>query len=114
VNKDLRTQLERLREDAQKRLAEATDAPAVDALRIALLGRSGELTALLHELGSVDPGERAAIGQLANAVRTEVETAIRDRLAALQTAAMDEQLAAVGVPVVLASVTFPRRDPSVP
>jgi phenylalanyl-tRNA synthetase alpha chain len=94
VSEDLRTQLEQLREDAQKRLAEATDAHAVDALRIALLGRSGELTALLHELGNVDPGERAAIGQLANAVRTEVETAIRDRLATLQTAAMDEQLAA--------------------
>ena len=91
---DLKPKLERLREDAQKRLAEAADADAVNALRIALLGRSGELTALLHELGSVDDNERAAIGQLANAVRTEVETAIRDRLAALQTAALDERLAA--------------------
>jgi len=94
VSEDLRTQLERLREDAQMRLAAVADAAAVEALRIALLGRSGELTALLHELGSVDANDRAAIGQLANAVHTEVETAIRDRLASLHTAALDERLAA--------------------
>jgi phenylalanyl-tRNA synthetase alpha chain len=94
VSEDLRTQLERLREDAQKRLAEAADAAAVEALRIGLLGRSGDVTVLLREVSKVDPSERAAIGQLANAVRTEVETAIRDRLAALQTTALDERLAA--------------------
>jgi phenylalanyl-tRNA synthetase alpha chain len=90
---DLRPKLEQLRDEARTALAEAADADAVEALRIGLLGRSGELTTLLRGLGSVEVGKRAAIGQLANAVRAEVEGAIRDRLAALQAAALDERLA---------------------
>jgi phenylalanyl-tRNA synthetase alpha chain len=90
---DLRDRLERLREDAPARLAEGTDADAIESLRTSLLGRSGDLTALLRELGSVEPAERPALGQLANEVRTEIEAAIQDRLVALQRDALVERLA---------------------
>ena len=67
----LRTRLEALRKSAADRLTVATDADAIDTLRASLLGRSGELTALLRGLGAVDAAERPSIGQLANAVRDE-------------------------------------------
>jgi phenylalanyl-tRNA synthetase alpha chain len=91
---DLAERLERLRDDARARLTGAENADAVEALRVALLGRAGELTALLRSLGDVDPTERPAIGQLANEVRTEVETAIAGRLAAMRREAIEERLAA--------------------
>lgn len=91
---NLHQRLEQLREDAGTRLAQTTDAKGVEALRIGLLGRSGELTALLRELGEVEQADRAAVGKLANEVRAEVEAAIRNRLEALRGTALEEQLAA--------------------
>ncbi len=93
----LRDDLEALRAGTARRLDEAADADAVDALRHALLGRSGELTALLKQLATVAPDERPALGQLANEVRTEVERAISDRLDALRSADLDERLAAEAI-----------------
>jgi phenylalanyl-tRNA synthetase alpha chain len=90
---DLRARLETLRHDARTGLAEAADADAVEALRVALLGRSGDLTKLLRELGSADPAERPAIGQLANEVRTEIEAVIQDRLGAMQRDELEGRLA---------------------
>ena len=80
---DLRTDLERLRTDAVTRVASATDADAVAALRHELFGRSGSVTALLKQLGSVVSEDRPAIGQLANEVRRELEAAIEARLETL-------------------------------
>jgi phenylalanyl-tRNA synthetase alpha chain len=90
---DLRTELEATRADARERLRSVDSADAVDALRHELLGRSGRLTSLLKRLGSVDPGERPALGQLANEVRRELESGIADRLAALQAVDLDVRLA---------------------
>jgi phenylalanyl-tRNA synthetase alpha chain len=94
---DLADSLRRLRDEARVRLGAARDLGAVEALRVALLGRNGELTALLRALGSVEPAERPALGQLANEVRTEVESAIHERLAALQGDDRDRRLATEGL-----------------
>jgi phenylalanyl-tRNA synthetase alpha chain len=80
---DLTDRLQQLQTEALAELAAAADAPAVDALRASLLGRSGRLTALLRGLPGVDPAERPATGKLANAVRAAVEAAVAERLAAL-------------------------------
>ncbi|HET9416071.1 MAG TPA: phenylalanine--tRNA ligase subunit alpha [Candidatus Limnocylindria bacterium] len=90
---DLRTELEATRADGRERLLSADSAEAVDALRHELLGRSGRLTSLLKQLGSVDAAERPALGQLANDVRRELESSIADRLTALQAVDMDARLA---------------------
>jgi phenylalanyl-tRNA synthetase alpha chain len=90
---DLRTELEATRADGRERLQSADSADAVDALRHDLLGRSGRLTSLLKQLGSVDAAERPALGQLANDVRRELESGIADRLGALQAVDLDARLA---------------------
>lgn len=91
---DLRSDLEALRSDAPPRLASARTVDAVDALRHELLGRSGTLTALLRQLGSVPAEERPALGQLANRVRGELEAAIGERLGQLREDDLDARLAA--------------------
>ena len=90
---DLRTDLEATRSQARERLSAADGWDAVEALRHELLGRSGSLTGLLRRLGEVAPDERPALGQLANEVRAELETAIEDRLAALRAADLESRLA---------------------
>ena len=80
---DLRTDLERLRADVAARIASAPDADALSALRHELFGRSGTLTLLLKQLGSVQTEERPELGQLANGVRRELEAAVEAREADL-------------------------------
>jgi len=89
----LRNALNRLRGRATDELDAASDTAAVELLRSALLGRSGELTALLRQLGDLPTEERPAIGQLANEVRRAVESSIGARAEALRAAALGEQLA---------------------
>jgi phenylalanyl-tRNA synthetase alpha chain len=91
---DLADRLQQLQTEALAELAAAADAPAVEALRASLLGRSGRLTALLRGLAEVDPVERPATGKLANAVRKDVEATIRNRLEALAGTDADGRLAA--------------------
>jgi phenylalanyl-tRNA synthetase alpha chain len=90
---ELRTDLERLRADASARVASASDADALAAIRHELFGRSGSVTALLKQLGSVPAEERPALGQLANDVRRELEAAIEARHAALAGGEDDARLA---------------------
>jgi phenylalanyl-tRNA synthetase alpha chain len=91
---DLRQRLEGLRADAAARLSAARDLTAVDSLRSELLGRSGQLTVLLRELGTAPAEERPALGQLANAVRAEVEEGIRQRSEELSAGALHARLEA--------------------
>ena len=89
---DLRAALERVRVEVRDRVPDA-DADALEALRVEVLGRSGQLTRLLRQLSSVDSAERPALGALANEVRTEVEASIAERLDGLRSSALDGQLA---------------------
>jgi phenylalanyl-tRNA synthetase alpha chain len=89
---DLSTQLEALAATARERLAAARDPDDVERLRVELLGRSGELTMLLRQLGEVQPADRPALGRLANQIRDELERGIGERLASLGESALEERL----------------------
>jgi phenylalanyl-tRNA synthetase alpha chain len=91
---DLADRLQQLQTEALAELAAAADAPAVEALRASLLGRSGRLTALLRSLADEEPAERPATGRLANSVRQGVEAAIGERLEALADADAGPRLVA--------------------
>jgi phenylalanyl-tRNA synthetase alpha chain len=93
----LRADLDDLRTTARERLGAATTTAEVEDLRHALLGRSGRLTLLLKQLGSVAPDERPALGRLANEVRGEIEAALESRLTALRTTDLDERLASEAI-----------------
>ena len=69
----MKEQLEQIKQQALAAL-EAADTPAaLEDLRIRLLGKKGELTAVLKMMGKLSPEERPVMGQLANAVRAEIE-----------------------------------------
>ena len=93
--------LKALEQSAMERVAAADSATALDAVRVALLGKKGELTSLLKSLGQLDPAERPAAGQRINAVKQAVAAAIDARSAALNDAAIDARLEAERIDVTL-------------
>lgn len=72
----MREKLEQLRNSALQAIATASVVEQLQDIRISLLGRKGELTALMKGLGSLSAEERPVIGQLVNTVRDEIESAL--------------------------------------
>jgi phenylalanyl-tRNA synthetase alpha chain len=74
-----------LRQEALAQVASAADAEALEAARIAWLGRkAGRITALAKAIPTVPPQERAAFGQAVNALKQAVTAALAERKAALE------------------------------
>lgn len=71
--------MQQLRESAVKAILECEGAESLEALRVKYLGKKGELTAILRQMGSLSAEERPAMGQLANQLRSDIENAIEQR-----------------------------------
>ncbi len=74
-------------------VAAAETLDALEAVRIETLGKQGSITALLKTLGQMSPQERQTKGAAINALREAVTSAIAEKKAAFETAALDERLA---------------------
>lgn len=84
--------LQNIREQAAQALSNAQDSKALEELRVKYLGKKGELTAILKQMGSLSAEERPKVGQLANEVRAAIETLIAEKGASLKTAMLDKRL----------------------
>lgn len=93
--------LEQIRREALDALAGAADAQALDALRVKYLGKKGELTAVLKQMGKLSNQERPVIGQLANEVRAALEEALETRGRELEAKALEDRLRAEAVDVTI-------------
>lgn len=67
----MKEQLEAIAKKAFEELAQSQDLKALGAVRVKYLGKKGELTAILKQMGKLTAEERPVIGQLANQVRGE-------------------------------------------
>jgi phenylalanyl-tRNA synthetase alpha chain len=83
---------EALRAEALLALSEARDAPSVQNVKAKYLGRKGELSSLLKEIGALPPDARALVGRIANEVKTALESAVEARTAALEREREDAEL----------------------
>ena len=72
----MKQQLEAIRKQALEKLSGISDIHGLEEFKISYLGKKGELTRILKEMGSLTPEERPVIGQLANDVRTALEEGI--------------------------------------
>src|SRR3990167_10996572 len=88
------TDLNTLEPDLSAQIAAAADVAALEAIRVAALGKSGSISGLLKTLGSMSPEERREAGPAINGLRDRVQTAIGARKAALEAAELDARLAA--------------------
>jgi phenylalanyl-tRNA synthetase alpha chain len=89
----LKDQLELIREQAQDKLKnEVKNAQQLDEFRVKYLGKKGELTALLRGMSELSAEERPVIGQLANDVRTFLESKIQEAAQEFEKSAMTDEL----------------------
>jgi phenylalanyl-tRNA synthetase alpha chain len=79
-------ELLRLKAEALASLGERVEAEALEAFRIKYLGRKGQLTLLMRQLGKVAAADRPRLGQLANEIRKELEEIFEARRLALTSA----------------------------
>ncbi|HET7816150.1 MAG TPA: phenylalanine--tRNA ligase subunit alpha [Sphingomicrobium sp.] len=89
-------------------IGSAPDLPALEQLRVAALGKHGEITALLKSLGGMDPATRAAQAPKIHALREAVTGAIAERKAALEAAELDRRLATERVDLSLPAPESPQ------
>ncbi|WP_444640620.1 phenylalanine--tRNA ligase subunit alpha [Caproiciproducens sp. R1] len=80
----MKQELEAIREKAMRELDEAKGQQILENLRIKYLGKKGELTSILKQMGGLSAEERPKIGQLANEVRTFIEADLVRRAAELK------------------------------
>jgi phenylalanyl-tRNA synthetase alpha chain len=81
-----------LRQSYLSAVAAAADEPALEEVRLAALGKKGEISLKMRELGTMSPEERQVAGPALNALKDEIGAAIAAKKAALADAALDERL----------------------
>ena len=93
------------------RIADAADENALEEIRLAAVGKKGEVALKMRELGKMTPEERQVAGPALNALKDEINSALSAKKAALEDAALDERLRAEWLDVTLP--TRPQRQGSI-
>ncbi|MEM9425668.1 MAG: phenylalanine--tRNA ligase subunit alpha [Pseudomonadota bacterium] len=97
--------MDELRQKYLAAIGEAADEAALEALRVAAVGKKGEVSLQMRELGRMSPEERQVAGPTLNALKDEINAALTAKKVALEDAALDARLAAEWL-----DVTLPARD----
>ncbi len=88
----MKAALEAIRQKIVVELQEAHDMQTLENIRVKFLGKKGELTALLKQMGKLSAEERPVIGQMANEIRAFIEDRISTRTAQLKNELMQQKL----------------------
>ena len=97
----MKEQLEQIKSRALAALEAAKESAELEELRVKLLGKKGELTAVLKMMGKLSAEERPVMGQLANSVRAAIEQRLESRKTELAAAALEKKLAAEALDVTV-------------
>ena len=88
----MKEQLEKIKEEALQQISSAESLDTLNDIRVAYLGKKGELTSLLKSMKDVAPEDRPKVGQLVNEARAVIEGRLEEAKAALAKKAREEQL----------------------
>ena len=88
----MKQQLQTIRARAKAEIADIAELDALEAMRVKLLGKKGELTAILKSMGKLSKEERPQMGQLANEVRAAIEKDLAEKTEALKAAALQKEI----------------------
>ena len=82
-------------------IEKADSIPALEEVRVAALGKNGQITALMKTLGGLSPEERKTAGQILNVFKNEIAAALDQKKEVLETKALNEKLQSESVDVTL-------------
>ncbi len=103
----MKEQLQAIQAEAVQAVQDAADHKTLNDARVTYLGKKGRVTAILKGMGKLPPEERPVMGELANKVRDAIQSAISEKQAALDEAALRAKLASERIDVTLPGVDFP-------
>lgn len=97
----MKTQLEALGKASLAAISSAKNTQELEELRIKYLGKKGEMTAVLKQMGRLSPEERPVMGALANSVRESFETALENKKTELEAAGLEKRLRSEAIDVTI-------------
>ncbi len=97
----MKEQLEKIRAQALAEIEQAGDLKSLEALKVKYLGKKGELTAILKQMGKLSAEERPVMGQLANAVREDIDGAVNTKNTTLKEKEKNERILAEKLDVTM-------------
>src|SRR3954463_14360771 len=100
--------LDQMKQDWLGRIAAAADLPALEAERVAALGKQGAVTGLLKTLGAMSPEQRQSEGPRIHGLREAATEAIAERKSALEAAELQRKLGTETIDVPLPTPTGPQ------
>ncbi len=104
----LKEQLEKIKALAISELDSCDDTDMIESLRVRYLGKKGELTSILKQMGRLSPEERPVIGQLANQVREIIENRISEKALFLKSELSERKIKSEAI-----DVTLPGKAPKI-
>ncbi len=100
----MKERLQKIKEEAIARIRESSSPETLNEVRVSVLGKKGELTALLKSMKEVAPEDRPAFGQLVNDTRAEIERVLEE-----SKKKMDEMLLEMRLKTETIDVTLPAK-----
>ncbi len=97
----MKQELEKIESAALGETASCDSIKALDELRVKYLGKKGELTAILKQMGKLSAEERPVIGQLANKIRQDIENAVSKKMADLKAKEQELRIASESIDITL-------------
>lgn len=94
-------ELKKLREVTHNKIIDAKNSDELDKVRVAVLGKQGELTAYLRSMGQIAKEERAAVGKAVNEARQAVENAIESKMNELKEKELEDSINSSAVDITL-------------
>ena len=88
----MKEKLEQIKQEALKRIQESTDPERLNEIKVAYLGKKGELTSLLKSMKDLAAEEKPKFGQMVNDTRSSIEGVLDEAKKKLDTAALNEKL----------------------
>jgi phenylalanyl-tRNA synthetase alpha chain len=100
----IKENLEQIRARALRELNDGASEAAIEAVRVRVLGRAGELTEIMRRMREVPNDEKPLVGRLVNEITGELEARLESLAAAHKTAALARSLGAAGIDVTLPGI----------
>ena len=88
----MKDKLKKIREEAVRQIEESKELNSLNDVRVAILGKKGELTAVLKGMKDVKPEDRPMVGQLVNETREAIEQKLEETKEKLERADMEKRL----------------------
>lgn len=104
----MKERLQKIKEDAIEKIKISSSPEALNDVRVSVLGKKGELTALLKSMKEVAPEDRPAFGQLVNDTRAEIERVMEEARKN-----MEQMLLEMKLKTEVIDVTLPAKKNSV-